>query len=71
VENRRFPRYVWRAELAFSGRPATSHPDTMTPPLVNVSQTALPALAVATSVWLSLLVVPDAGVQGVNGGGRR
>jgi hypothetical protein len=67
VENRHFPRYVWRVELAFSGRPATRHPDTMTPPLVNVSQTALPALAAATSIRLSLLVVLDAGVQGTLG----
>jgi hypothetical protein len=36
----------------------------MTPPFAHVSQTALAALAAATSIWLSLFVLPGAGVQG-------
>jgi hypothetical protein len=35
----------------------------MTPPIVNVSQTAVAALAAATSIWLSLFVLPGGGVQ--------
>jgi hypothetical protein len=36
----------------------------MTPPIVNVSQTAVAALPAATSIWLTLFVLPGAGVQG-------
>jgi hypothetical protein len=36
----------------------------MTPPFVNISQTAIAALAAAASIWLALFVVPGAGVQG-------
>jgi hypothetical protein len=35
----------------------------MTPPIVNVSQTAVAALAAATSIWLSLFVLPGEGAQ--------
>jgi hypothetical protein len=35
----------------------------MTPPIVNLSQTAVAALAAATSIWLALFVLPGAGVQ--------
>jgi hypothetical protein len=35
----------------------------MTPPIVNLSQTTVAALAAATSIWLSLFVLPGAGVQ--------
>lgn len=36
----------------------------MTPPFAQVSQAVFAALAAATSIWLSLFVLPGAGVQG-------